>query len=133
MENITFEKLKDINLTVSETVEYCIEKMLHYPERPKKPVLAHLHSSKDVEKYQKELIEYENNIISYNEKRKEINDYNSKIEGVLIEYLKERSGLYKVVPKQYQDKVYARAYSDGHSYGHYEVYLKLCNLIEIFE
>jgi len=46
-------------------------------------------------------------------------------------YIKDIAGL-NTIPKQYQEKVWSKAYSDGHSNGYVEVYNCLNNLLEIF-
>ena len=61
-----------------------------------------------------------------------IREHNGEVNVLIEGFIKKESGLFDI-PEQYQNKVYYRAYSDGHSAGYYEVYQKLCELVEIFE
>jgi len=105
-----------------------------YPLRESsKPQLDHFHTTKDVTMYLELLKEHEKKIEIYDTVVKECKSVNQKFEGILVEYIKEVSGLNILVPEQYRDKVWEKAWSDGHSDGLYEVYNNLLSLVEIFE
>ena len=102
-----------------------------YPSLPRKPRLVADPNAKAVLEYAEELSNWEAAEIVY---KKELRDYKEKetlLNSVLIEYIKEYAGLDKV-PEQYREKVYSKAYQDGHSGGYYEVYQHLCELVDIF-
>ncbi len=54
----------------------------------------------------------------------------SLIDSTIIEFIKEQAGI-SIVPEQYRENLWNKAWEDGHSGGFYEVYLS--SLIEIFE
>lgn len=56
-----------------------------------------------------------------------VNQMNSELEL----YIREVAGL-NLIPEQYRQNVWSRAWCDGHSSGYYEVYIKLCDLVNIF-
>ena len=58
--------------------------------------------------------------------------HNMKVDALILAFIKKESGL-NDIPEQYQNKVFSKAWSDGHSSGYYEVYQQLCELVEIFE
>jgi uncharacterized protein YaaW (UPF0174 family) len=84
-------------------------------------------------KFSQDLKQYEDDIEIYDANERIRKEYVNIIDNEILEFIRTEAGLYDTVPKQYQDKVWSRANEDGHSSGMYEVYLKLCNLVEIFE
>jgi hypothetical protein len=130
---ITLKYLQESRMGVMDTIDHARSFGLDYPIQPNRPILVKKHTSEDVKKYQEELSEYEIKYSTYQEEYEKIRNHNNDIEYILEEYIKDVSGLYTIVPKQYQDKLYAKAYSDGHSAGIYEVYGCLTSLIYIFE
>lgn len=131
MEVVTLEKMKQHD-SVLNAIKWAIQQRGEYPSRPPKPILNAKHNVDEARKHvedfkQFELLkkEYENKMSQY---RSRCND----IDNVIVQYIKEEAGL-NSIPKQYQDKVYNKAYEDGHSLGFYEVFQKLISLVEIFD
>jgi hypothetical protein len=103
-----------------------------YPQRPIKPFLNNKHSAAEVRAHADKLDIFEAEMKEYNA-AKEINrEFHGKVNGIIEEYMREVSGLNRIVPKEKRDKVYSKAYSDGHSSGYYEVYINLCELVDLF-
>lgn len=131
MEQVTLEKLQEFG-SVSQAIEWAQKQYGTYPKPPIKPLLSVIHTSDDVGIYQKNLQHYEK---AYEEYKKEKESWvtNQRVINKIIEqYIKDQSGI-DSIPEQYRDKLYSKAYEDGHSNGYYEVYLKLISLIEIFD
>jgi hypothetical protein len=134
MKNITKELLEEkFGDNVYEANEYVKTLLPKYPQTIRKPILIKNHTSKDLKEYTILLENYENDLLKYKEEKeiyyKEYRELNSIIE----EYIKEITGFYNIVPKDKQDKVWSKAYQDGHSDGNTEIYNKLQSLIELFE
>ena len=137
MENIakmiTIEDLDQFEGQVHTAIEWAKEQRGKYPQKPKKPLLKSTSPSieeinqytSNNEKYLRELSEYEKVCEDYKKRDKIIDE-------VITEYIKRESSL-NIVPKEYRDKVYSKAWEMGHSDGYYSVYCKLVDLIEIFE
>lgn len=139
MYNITFptlpNNLNDLDFdSVYKTIEYADDlKIVRIPEL-KKPIPPGMTAtSDDYRLFAEELSKYEtlkdNNILIIDQ----IRAHNKQIDNLIINYIKDVSGLNRIVPVQYRDKVYSIAYSDGQGEGYYCVYDKLCELIYIFE
>lgn len=79
-----------------------------------------------MEKYSLKEEKYKQAQNSCRQKEFEMND-------IIEQFIKDLSGLNSIVPEKYRDKVYQKAYDDGHSAGYYEVYLHLQDLVVIFE
>jgi len=104
------------------------------PVRPNKPNLSTKHTSYVASEYAKELGIYEAVLLpEYQSKLKEFNELRDLNNNLIVEFIKDESGFSKIVPSQYQDKVYAYAYQQGHSGGFSEIYNILNDLIGIFE
>lgn len=75
---------------------------------------------------------YELAMRQYQDHADECGKVTCEIETAITSFIKREAGL-DTIPGQYQDKVWQRAWRDGHSAGYYEVYLHLCELVDIFE
>jgi hypothetical protein len=120
------------NVGIVRTIE---EASRLYPEsitKPIKPRLDNPHTSQQALAYSAALQEYENDIEVYNANDKLRNQEIRVINEQLVAFIKDVSGLYGI-PKQYQDKVYSYAYNRSHSDGMYEIFLTLCELVNIFD
>ena len=103
-----------------------------YPtENLRKPILPVKHNSEVIAKYYAEYMEYEEALKKANNKQKAYRYKVNEINEVIIDFIKEESGL-NTIPQQYRDKVYNKAYENGHGMGFYEIYLELCSLVDIF-
>lgn len=120
-------------MTVLEAVNYVRDNTPSMPVRPKKPLPPVNGTAREHLEYSKTLVYYELELETWRLKiefhKKAVDELNEQ----LVEHIKDQSGLYITVPKQYQDKLWWKAWQYSHSDGYYEVYLKLCDLIEIFE
>ena len=133
---ITIETINSYHVdsgSIYNTIKWAFDsKEVQYPINPTKPHLSPKHTSEDAKQYAINLDKYET--IEYPKFREEKAKYQAErneIESVVIEFIKEESGL-NTIPEQYRDKIYSKAYKDGHSGGYYEVYNHLLDLIEIF-
>jgi hypothetical protein len=133
MENVTIEKLKEIafNNNVYNAIEWATKQYGDYPRKPNKPPLRINANSSEVKAYAALLEVWENDCLEYDLKYSEYKLRISEIDDVIVEFIKEQSGLLNI-PKQYQDKVYSKAYCDGHSEGHYGIFQCLEDLVDIF-
>jgi len=119
-------------LGVYKAIEYVQGLEPDFIQRPTRPTLR-VHTSTAATEYAKELEEYELAQVEY--------ETNSQIRGtqvremyvILEDYLKDEAGLYTIVPKANQNKVWAYAWQQGHSSGYSEVYSYLVDLVELFE
>lgn len=134
MEVITVEQMMDIMRRhgVVSAIEWAQEHYGDCPFMPAKPQLQKNASSTDAMRYAGELRVWEDEHKEYLLQMDFYNKRRQAIEGVIEDFIKEAAGL-SVVPKQYQDKVFIRAYKEGHSAGFYEVYLKIKDLIGLFD
>lgn len=131
---VTLEKLQKIsqNQSVSNAIEYATDNYGEYPKRPPKPMLKKDANSKEVLEYAELLKKWETDANIY---KLEVEAYylnKNFIDSKIQEFIKEEAGI-SIVPQQYRDKLYSKAYEDGHSNGFYEIYNCLHSLIEIFE
>jgi hypothetical protein len=131
METVTLEKMKQQGHT-SNAIEWAKEQYGEYPQRPPKPILSAKHTVDEAEKYVEDFKKFEVVKQKYETQMAEYRNRTNEINNVIVDFIKDEAGL-DAVPKQYQDKLYSKAYEEGHSSGYYEVYLKLNSLIEIFE
>ena len=102
---------------------------MEYPSRPKKPYLAREHSSEDAELYAASLKTWEKEITEYRELVKAHNAETKRLEDQFKHDALDDVGLLNH-PKA--DKIYAKAWEDGHASGLHEVYQELCDLAELF-
>jgi hypothetical protein len=101
-------------------------------EYPVKPHLSKNVTSEEAFKFANDLKEYEGKLVDYKKEKEEYKTQRNIITSIIVEFIKKESGLYDI-PKQYQDKVYYKAYQDGHSDGYYSVYQHLEELVDIFK
>jgi len=118
---------------VKTAIEYAKTQYGAYPAYPadnlRKPILPEKHDSEVIAKFHAEYMEYEEAIKKANNKQKAYRYKVNEINEVIIDFIKEESGL-NTIPEQYRDKVYSKAYENGN--GFYEVYIELCSLVDIF-
>lgn len=133
MEKLTVQDLLENFNSVYKGIVYAEYQKPPCPSKPEKPYLSHNHNIDDVEQYKNELkvylaekYLYETTLSKYLAEVQEINE-------IIEEYIKQSSGFYEIVPAQYQQRVYEKAYAEGPPNGYHEVYVCLINLIEIFE
>ena len=64
--------------------------------------------------------------------KKQANLHNMQVDTLMNALIAYEAGLDNV-PEQYRSKVYSKAWSTGHSSGHYAVYQELSELVKIFK
>jgi len=134
------------NLVTPELLEElygdnCIKAEKHikelYPEYPSRPPYPTLNvvrpTSEQALKYAQDLAKYEDAILQYKSKKAEYDAQYNILNTILEQYIWNISGLTKLVPEDRQRKVWNLAWEKGHSNGYYEVYLELCQLVELFD
>lgn len=105
---------------------------LDHSERPVKPWgLINESTPSEIREYADELEKWESDLEKWKEATEKCALYNMKVDAEIYSLIKERAGLTRV-PEKYQNKVFSFAWSKGHSEGEYEVYLILCDLVELF-
>lgn len=129
-EVLTLNRLRHFG-DVSQGLDFAKEFLLLKPEKPSKPFLKNNATSGEakqygiaLEKYEKEMVAYENELYGYKK-------HNNKINNIIEEYIKDAAGFDKV-PQKSKEKVWSKAYSDGHSFGYHEVYTHLVDLVDLF-
>lgn len=132
MEEVTFFKMTDVANTssISNAIDWALQQCGEYVHKPTKPV-QNINNSTDAKKYVVALEEYEKKLEEYKIDVEIYKKRENEINLVITDFIKELSGL-NTIPERYRDKVYAKAYSDGHSSGFYEIYIQLLDLVEFF-
>lgn len=128
---VTLQKLNECS-SVYSALELAKDISPDYPSRPNKPFLKTPHTAEEVLGYAEKLKDYEKEKDLYEKDKDFYNEENLKHNFIVETYIKEKACL-DAIPEQYQSKVYAKAYSNGHSEGWYGVYQQLTSLLEIFE
>lgn len=118
--------------SIHDAIAFTDTLLPEYPKRPPKPSLGAKHTASELEIYTEQFKEYEKNDAAYQELFKAYREKQNEIHALLSDYIKELSGL-NTIPEQYQEKVYALAWQEGHSIGYSEVYNYLLQLVNIFE
>ncbi len=130
---VTKQYLHDtFNGDVYNAIEWIQSVQQRKPALPHKPILRKDCTSLEASKFAEDLRVWEESSKDIETLKKQVVEYNTKLDSMLVDYYREVAGC-KAIPDQYKDKVYAKAWLDGHAYGHSEVYHKLCSLVEIFE
>ncbi len=130
--DIDLKKLQEIcGGDVQKAIDTIKAKELEWPKSPKKPYLKNQHNATDVFEYAKELSNYEKDKKIYDLGLKDVQEYNNKLECVLVEYIQEEAGLNNL-PKDKRSKVWNLAWERGHASGFYEVYQNLVDLVDLF-
>ena len=105
-----------------------------YPKKPNKPKEPNNNATpQQYRDYASSLETYLNEKEEYDKLLKEYREKRISLETVVQKFLWSDSGLDTVVPEQYRDKVWSRAYDLGHSDGYSEIQNHLFGLVEIFE
>ncbi len=129
-DKLSIEDLRDAG-SVQKAIYLSTSKYLSYPEKLIKPVLRDNKSLAAAKEYFEKMDEYHTKQQKYSEEFNAVRNHNNEVDALVLFYIKEDSGLFNI-PKEYQEKVYERAYSEGHSGGLMEIYNHLCDLVDIF-
>jgi len=116
---------------VYESIKWAETQIGVYPVRPTKPNLPNKHTSDEVKEYTKKLELWESQMMGYEDILKKCKERSNVINTLIEKFIKKESG-FDLIPEEYQDKIWSKAYSDGHSSGLYGVYLELTELVDIF-
>ena len=101
-----------------------------YPVRPKKPLLSRDHTSEDAELYASYLKNWEKEMVEWDEK---LQAYNKETNRLMAEFKHDALDDVGLLNHPKADKIYAKAWEDGHASGLYSVYQELCELAELFD
>ena len=135
----TFKTIADVNKFREENGSVEFYKLISiiessaspHPERPSKPLLNKNHDSQQIKIYAAQMEEYEKDMVQYNEYLEIYKRECGEIALLIEELIKDEAGL-DSVPEKSRDKVYSKAWSDGHSSGFYSVYQELVELVDLF-
>ena len=117
---------------VYEATEHTKTLYPKYPESPVKPRLLTIKSTPaEHREYANQLEKYNELMVTFRHEKDEHRKIVSEIDNELIEYIKEVSGL-NTIPEKFREKVWNKAYEDGHAYGYSEIYNHLIDLVDIF-
>lgn len=123
----------NINYDVEDTILFVEDSNIYkqsFSDKPLKPSNFNLKTSNEFLEYANKLKAYEIDIVSYNEKLKLFKSEKTRLDGLIIEFIREISGL-NIIPNQYIEKVFNHA-NDFNNDGYYRLYENLCSLVEIF-
>lgn len=99
---------------------------------PKKPILSKNPTAEDAEVFANQMIQYEEDLVGWKAVEAENKKHNNEIESMVDAFIREESGLNALsVTDKVKNQTFAKAYSDGHSGGHLEVFYHLCELVEM--
>lgn len=122
--------------TFGDNVDIAVEAVkasyMKYPTAPTKPFLTQKHNSAELAEYSVKFSAYEKAMEAYNAEKKIAQEHNRNADNQLRDYIKEVSGFNRIVPADRKDKVWNKAWSDGHSSGYHEVYTQLSELVDLF-
>lgn len=102
-----------------------------YPIRPSKPH-GKLETPTNYREFADKMEEYEQAKAEFDRNYAEVRKHNQTVDNLICDYIRTTSGLTTEVPVKSQQKVWDRAWSDGHSEGFWAVYQQLCELVELF-
>jgi len=127
---LTLQDLINIG-DVYKAIQFADSHKKDYPKmQMESPRLPNKPTAEDYIKYGQELKPYEEAKAKHKEEVDEIRKYNQEISNLIIDFIKDQSGL-KDLPEIKQNKVWSKAYEEGRSSGYYEVYNELVDLIEL--
>ena len=132
MTNLTLEFLLKRDSNVSANIEFAHSFYPPCPEKPNKPIAIKVGTSYEVRKYADKLEQWELATTDYKEAHNEYLAVRKEVDAILDEYIKHQAN-FDAVPDHYKEKVWRKAYQDGHSGGHSEIFNCLCDLVGIFE
>ena len=123
---MSYRKLLDDNLTVSEIHSRMKPEWVSPPSRPR---LKSNPTTEEARSYVVEMEQYESSKAEYDVEREVYDKLDVEHHNNMVDLLWYIVG---DVPEQYKDKVFSKAWSDGHSSGWSEILNELYGLVEIF-
>jgi len=131
----TLPTKEEIDIRLQNVGTYDVIKTLEnlrvHVSRPSKPVNK-CQTKEEHREYADKLEQWEIEMEEYKVQENLCKIHNLKVESLILNFIKNEAGLNNI-PDQYRNKVFSKAWSDGHSSGYYEVYQELCELVEIFD
>jgi len=127
----SLELMGEVYETIRSAQDTLTVPHIQRPAKPKAPTLSEGVAA-GMRKHADKLEAWETEMLAYNASMGKIRMHNMKVDALILAFIKSESGL-NDIPKQYQSKVFSKAWSDGHGSGYYGVYQQLCELVEIFE
>ena len=126
------ERLSEIK-SIPYVIGSAEKEIPEYPKQPKQPrLLNSAPTEMEAENYIFLLKRHDASKIIFEEELKAYRLVKEYIYEEIATFIKGQAGL-NTIPEQYREKVWNRAYAEGHSDGYYEVYLKLETLVDIFQ
>jgi hypothetical protein len=130
------ELIEKFSGNVIQAIKYVESLRPEYPVKPVKPLANSKNiqniTSADALEWSKKLEVYEKEIIQYHLKKDHYQATVNLQEIELVEFIKDECNFYELVPERSREKVWSKAWSDGHSCGYYEVYQHLNELVDLF-
>ncbi len=132
--NTRFEEIcGDKELTLYSKLDLLRQLSNGYVDLPTKPMLKSLTPTDvDMLQYAQDLIQYDIDLPIATQASRERNEFNRDVQSEMKCIICDESGL-NDIPEQYRDKVYSKAWQDGHSGGYIEVYNELLDLVALFK
>jgi len=119
------------NIGVYDTIDRLQNLRVHV-QKPKNPNHIGIKTSAEMLAMVKKMEAYETAFAEYEIVENSCKIHNQKVDALIHDFICDVSGLNRI-PEQYRNKVYSKAWSDGHSDGYYSVYQHLVELVDIFE
>ena len=128
------------HLDLSEKLDH-LKKQRKYTAPPTKPQTPNSSSSQK-DATPEDYINYGNALTAFNTEYKTWentiktaeDNHNNETDSCCENLVREESGLNNLkIPQRQADKIWSKAWQDGHSDGYYSVYCKLLELVELFE
>jgi hypothetical protein len=141
MTNLIFPTLptqEEIDIRLQNVGTYdmikSLEKLRVHVSRPSRPDSGciKIKTAQEHREYADKLEQYEKEMEEYKVQDNMCKIHNLKVDTLILDFIKNEAGL-NSIPEQYRNKVFSKAWSDGHSDGYYEVFMQLSELINIFD
>lgn len=130
-DKLTLARLKDSFGDVNRGIEFAQEFYPKINESPTKPFLKRNPTSTEAIAYAKALEQFEKSEIEYAKKETEYYKAKEEVDVIIRAYVKDMAGFHRI-PEKYRDKVWSKAWEDGHSSGYSEIYNCLSGLVDLF-
>lgn len=119
------------DMRIDDVLKYAREQNIDSPVKPRQPVLSRKHTAEELGEYTAKFNMYDLEMKAYDKTLLVHREKYREIATAEIEFVKLASDFYSI-PKRYQEKVWMKAWEDGHSSGLYSVFQELEELVDIF-
>lgn len=116
---------------ISAALETLKSFQVYIEPKPTKPKPIQSDNSEEIRQYADMIEVWQKEVEDWEKALTKSQLHNMQIDARMLDLVKRESGLI-YVPEKYQNKVFSLAWSKGHYAGHYEVFLILRELVEIF-